>query len=77
MYNQQHRQIIKHFRKVENKMKIKIYQINRNRDLHNVKFKNYEGRQKYQGMADIDSSIYDEVFMGDVLCGPFLSPEIW
>lgn len=53
-------------RKVENKMKIKIYQIDMDRDLHRVKFQGYEEMQKYQESADIDASIYDRVFMGDV-----------
>ena len=49
-------------------MKIKIYQIDMDRDLHRVKFQGYEEMQKYQGSADIDESIYDRVFMGDVDC---------
>lgn len=49
-------------------MKIKIYQIDMDRDLHRVKFQGYEEMQKYQESADIDASIYDRVFMGDVDC---------
>lgn len=49
-------------------MKIKIYQINTDRDLWRVKFQGHKEMQKYQGTADIDASIYDRVFMGDVDC---------
>ena len=49
-------------------MKIKIYQIDMDRDLHRVKFQGYEEMQKYQGSEDIDASIYDRVFRGDVDC---------
>lgn len=49
-------------------MKIKIYQINMERDLHRVKFQSYEKMRSYQETADIDASIYDRVFMGDVDC---------
>lgn len=44
-------------------MKIKIYQINPERDLNRIKF---QGLEKYQGLAGIDASIYDRVFWGDV-----------
>lgn len=43
-------------------MRVKIYQINSNRDKHNVKFCGLEILQKLQGSSEIDSSIYDEVF---------------
>lgn len=49
-------------------MKIRIYQISMERDMQHVKFQNYERMQELQGAEDIDASIYDEVFMGDVEC---------
>ena len=47
-------------------MRIKIYQINPDRDKNNVKFHNLKNAQKFQGKADIDPSIYDEMFNGEV-----------
>ena len=47
-------------------MRIKIYQINPDRDKNNVKFHNLKNAQRFQGKADIDPSIYDEVFNGEV-----------
>ena len=49
-------------------MKIKIYQINGNRDKNRVKFTRHDLLQKYQGTSDIDASLYDEVFSGEVEC---------
>lgn len=50
-------------------MKIKIYQINRERDRNTVKFLHYEHLDNFQETKDINASIYDEVFSGDVDCG--------
>lgn len=50
-------------------MKIKIYQINTDRDKNNVKFMGREDLPKWQSSPDVDSSLYDEVFSGDVDCG--------
>ncbi len=50
-------------------MKIKIYQINTERDKNNVKFMGRENLSKWQSSPDVDSSLYDEVFSGDVDCG--------
>lgn len=48
-------------------MKIKIYQINTDRDENNVKFTGYENLARWQhGSSEVDASIYDEVFSGDV-----------
>ena len=47
-------------------MRIKIYQINPDRDKNNVKFHNLKNAQRFQGKADIDPSIYDEMFNGEV-----------
>lgn len=49
-------------------MRIKIYQINQDKDSNKVKFSGYDNLQKYQGSSDIDSSIYKNVFFGDVDC---------
>lgn len=45
-------------------MKIKIYQVNMERDPNNVCFMGYDRLEKLQGMTDIDSTIYDKVFEG-------------
>lgn len=49
-------------------MEIKIYQINTDRDKNSVKFLKYGNLEKYQDTKDINASIYDEVFSGDVDC---------
>ncbi len=49
-------------------MNIRIFQINNDRDLHGVKFTDYDFTARYQGSEDIDASIYDEVFAGPVDC---------
>ena len=49
-------------------MEIKIYQINTDRDKNSVKFLQYGNLEKYQDTKDINASIYDEVFSGDVDC---------
>ena len=47
-------------------MRIKIYQINFDRDKNKVKFHDLKNTERLQGKADIDPSIYDEVFNGEV-----------
>ena len=47
-------------------MRIKIYQINFDRDKNKVKFHDLKNTERFQGKADIDPSIYDEVFNGEV-----------
>jgi len=49
-------------------MKIKIYQINQDRDKNRVKFCGLEDTEQYQGIAQIDPTLYDEVFSGEVDC---------
>ena len=49
-------------------MEIKIFQINLDRDTNRVAFADLEHTEKYQGGPEIDSSIYDEVFSGNVDC---------
>ena len=49
-------------------MEIKIYQINRDRDKNVVKFLHYKHLDNFQETKEINASIYDEVFRGDVDC---------
>lgn len=49
-------------------MKIKIYQVNMERDSNDVCFMGYDRLEKLQGTTDIDSTIYDKVFSGEVKC---------
>lgn len=49
-------------------MKIKIYQVNTDRDENRVAFMRYENLEKFQGSPDVDSKIYDKVFEGEVNC---------
>lgn len=47
-------------------MKIRIYQINLGRDLNHVCFIGLDRLAHYQGSADVDSSLYDKVYEGEV-----------
>lgn len=47
-------------------MRTKIYQINRDRDSNRVKFTSLEGLERFQGIAAVDASLYDEVFNADI-----------
>lgn len=49
-------------------MKIKIYQVNMERDDKQVAFFGLDQFPKFQGSAEVNSSIYDLVFSGDVDC---------
>lgn len=49
-------------------MDIKIYQINLERDGNQVAFMSHDRLPRFQGTDQIDSSIYDLVFSGDVSC---------
>lgn len=49
-------------------MKIKIYQVNMERDKNRVAFMGYDSLSKFQGSPDVDSKIYDKVFEGEVNC---------
>lgn len=49
-------------------MKIKIYQVNTERDENRVAFMGYDSLSKFQGSPDVDSKIYDKVFEGEVNC---------
>lgn len=50
-------------------MEIKIYQINLERDENGVAFEAFDSRAKYQKSADIDASLYDKVFEGEIEAG--------
>ena len=49
-------------------MDIKIYQINRDSDIHNVGFMGYDRLERFQGSPDVDSGIYDLIYAGQVSC---------
>lgn len=49
-------------------MKIRIYQVNMERDENQVAFMGYDSLSKFQGSPDVDSRIYDKVFEGEVGC---------
>lgn len=49
-------------------MKVKIYQVNMERDENHVAFMRYDSLAKFQGSPDVDSRIYDKVFEGEVNC---------
>lgn len=49
-------------------MKIKIYQVNLERDRERVAFMDYAALARHQGVQTIRSEIYDQVFEGDVEC---------
>lgn len=49
-------------------MKIKIYQVNTDRDEKQVAFFGIESLPKFQGSSEINSSIYDSVYVGSVDC---------
>ena len=47
-------------------MRIKIFQIDREKDKNGVKFMHTDRLEKLQGTTDIDASLYKEVFSGEV-----------
>ena len=49
-------------------MKIKIYQVNTDRDEKQVAFFGMESLPKFQGSSEINSSIYDSAYVGNVDC---------
>lgn len=49
-------------------MKIKIYQVNTDRDEKQVAFSGMESLPKFQGSSEINSSIYDSAYVGNVDC---------
>ena len=49
-------------------MKIRIYQINMERDTNRVAFDSLERLERYQGSREIDSTIYDRIYEAEVSC---------
>lgn len=49
-------------------MKIRVYQINSDRDEHRVMFLSHDRLERFQGSPDVDSSIYDKVYEKEVAC---------
>lgn len=49
-------------------MKIRVYQINKERDINRVCFLGYEDLERFQETTNIDSKIYDMVYESDVEC---------
>ena len=47
-------------------MDIKIYQINRTRDVDRIKFLGLDSLKDFRGIQDINSRIYDMVYQGNV-----------
>lgn len=50
-------------------MDIKIYQINRTRDVDRIKFLGLDSLKDFRGIQDINSRIYDMVYQGNVEAG--------
>ena len=50
-------------------MDIKIYQINRTRDVDRIKFLGLDNLKDFRGIQDINSRIYDMVYQGSVEAG--------
>lgn len=49
-------------------MKIKIYQVNLERDQDNVGFMGMDSLQRIQGSTEVNSAVYDSVFEGEIQC---------
>ncbi len=49
-------------------MKIKIYQINSDRDVNNMLFLASDKLEKFQGSSEVDSKIYDKIYEAEVNC---------
>ena len=49
-------------------MQITIYQIDMKRDVNRIAFESLERLERYQGSSEIDSTLYDKVYEGDVAC---------
>lgn len=47
-------------------MRIKLYQINSERDKNRVKFLDLNALEQFQGNMEVDATIYDEVFDGEL-----------
>ncbi len=49
-------------------MKIRIYQINSDRDEHRMMFLSHDRLERFQGSPEVDSKIYDKVYDKEVDC---------
>lgn len=49
-------------------MKIKIYQINDDRDLNRMMFMAYDRLERFQGSSEVDCKIYDKIYESEVSC---------
>jgi hypothetical protein len=49
-------------------MKIRIYQINSDRDEHRMMFLSHDRLERFQGSPEVDSKIYDKVYDKEVGC---------
>lgn len=49
-------------------MKIKIYQINSDRDVNQMMFMAHDRLEKFQGSSEVDSKIYDKIYEKEVPC---------
>lgn len=49
-------------------MKIKIYQINSERDINNMLFQAYTKLDKFQKSSEVDSKIYDKIYEKEISC---------
>lgn len=49
-------------------MKIRIYQINSDRDKHRMMFMRHETLEKFQGSSEVDCKIYDKIYDKEVAC---------
>ena len=47
-------------------MKIKLYQINLDKDTHGVAFESFDRLEKLQGFGEVDTAIYDKTYEGCV-----------
>lgn len=47
-------------------MRVKIYQMNKDRDRNLIKFRDLQGMKKFMGVDSVDSSLYDEVFNAEL-----------
>ena len=49
-------------------MKIRIYQINSDRDENRMMFLSHDRLERFQGSPEVDSKIYDKVYDKEVDC---------
>lgn len=49
-------------------MRVRVYQINPDRDKNRIMYERLDDLQKYQGSSKVDESLYDRVLRADVDC---------